>query len=316
MTLPRPIGAHMSISGGLDRAVFRAASVGASALQIFTKNQVQWVCRPLGEAEIGAFRTAVRERGIRYVYAHAGYLINLASDNPDTRRKSLDLLALELARAEVLGCDCLIMHPGSPRGDGFSTGVERVSTGILTALAMSDTHEICLALENTAGQGATLGRTLTELGEIIDACDRHPRIGLCLDTCHAFTAGYDLRDPDSLDGLIKELSGGPGSERLKVIHLNDSRDSLASRRDRHEHIGKGTIGLSGFSHILRHPALAGIPGIIETPKDAITLEEDRRNLRVIAEIECRGAHLILADSPCKEKSEPRKARTIQKKKLQ
>jgi deoxyribonuclease-4 len=180
----------MSIAGGLSKAVDRALPVQATALQIFTRNQKRWVNPPLEAAEATAFREAAGH--LRYVCAHAGYLINLASPDEAARERSLDALLDELGRAEQLGCDCLVLHPGSPKKDGRAIGLSRIAAGLREALSRTAGGEVRIALENTAGQGSTLGSTFRELGDLLDACDRDSRLAVCLDTAHAFAAGYDL----------------------------------------------------------------------------------------------------------------------------
>jgi deoxyribonuclease-4 len=279
----RPLGAHMSIAGGLPKAVERALSVQATALQIFTRNQKRWQNPPLDSAEATAFREAAKQ--LRYVCAHAGYLINLASPDEAVRERSLAALLDELDRAERLGCDCLVLHPGSPKSDARSTGISRIANGLREALVHTAGAKVQIAVENTAGQGSTLGSTFRELGEVIDACDRDGRLSICLDTAHAFAAGYDLSTSTGTTTLCRAIEQAVGWERIRVLHLNDAKNRCGSRADRHEHIGKGGIGSDGFRQILAIPELRGIPGILETHKDPKTLAEDVRNLRTIRRLE-------------------------------
>ena len=276
--LDRPLGAHMSIAGGLPKAVERAGSVGATALQIFTKNQVQWATPALSAETVSAFRAAIEGSRIRFLCAHAGYLLNLASPEADLRQRSVAALAEDMTRAEALGCDCLVLHPGSPVADDRETGLARVVSGLRTVLRRTARLRVAIALENTAGQGACLGADIAELAAIMDGLGGHPRLALCLDTCHAFAAGHDLRSPQAVARLVDEVDRRIGLARLRLLHLNDSRGDCGCRLDRHAHIGQGRIGVPGFRAVLGEPRLRRIPGIIETPKDEVTLEEDRQNL--------------------------------------
>ena len=269
----------MSIAGGVPLAVDRAARVGATALQIFTRNQLQWSAPELSEEEVQRFRVAVKQSPLRYVCAHASYLINIASPDPPLRARSESALVAELRRAEDLGCHCLVLHPGSPRSDTREAGVARVAESVMRVLAETRDCTVRLALENTSGQGTVLGSTVSELGDMVDACSRPARLGVCIDTCHAFASGHDLREKQAVVDLVAELGDRIGLERLWVLHLNDSLYGLGSHRDRHTHIGQGHIGAPGFRNLLTNEELVEVPGILETPKDRKTLVEDRRNLR-------------------------------------
>jgi deoxyribonuclease-4 len=269
----------MSIGGGVRHAVARAERVGATALQIFTRNQLQWSAPELREADVARFKAAVNDSALRYICAHASYLINLASPDTVTRSRSEAALIEELERAERLGCHCLVLHPGSPKGDGRGVGIARLVESLDRVLAATAGCRARLALENTGGQGNVLGATVAELGEIISACAESVRLGVCLDTCHAFVAGYDLREASVVNALVDEVGGLIGIDRVCVLHLNDAEYEVGSRRDRHAHIGKGQIGDAGFRNVLLHPLLRSVPGVLETPKKEPELNEDRRNLR-------------------------------------
>jgi deoxyribonuclease-4 len=279
----RPLGTHMSIAGGLCKAIERAESVAATAVQIFTRNQKRWENPPLADEEAVAFRAAAPR--LRYVCAHAGYLINLASPDEASRQRSLDALLDELDRAERLGCDCLVLHPGSPKDDGAEIGLSRVAEGLLAALSATPNDKVRIALENTAGQGSALGADIDELGRLLDLCDRDPRLTVCIDTAHAFAAGYDLTGQAGVDLLARTIDRRIGWDRVRVLHLNDATYACGSRRDRHEHIGRGQIGEAGFRHLLAIPELRCTPGILETHKDPKTLAEDIVNLRAIRRID-------------------------------
>lgn len=281
----RPLGAHMSVAGGFPRAVDRAQQVGASALQIFTKNQVQWHAPPLDAAKVVAFRQAAETAGLRFVCAHDSYLINPASPSERVRTLSEAGLELEVRRADALGCACLVMHPGSPKEDPVDVGLDRISRTVKHVLDATADCGTGIALENTAGQGRTLGAEFAQLADLLERLEWHPRLGVCLDTCHAFAAGYDLRTPQAVHALAQELQDTVTAERILLLHLNDSRGELGSHLDRHEHIGMGKIGEAGFAAVLREPLLRGVPGILETPKDAKTLAEDSHNLDVLRRLE-------------------------------
>ena len=284
----RPLGAHMSVSGTFVTAVEQSMLVGASAVQIFTKSQLRWQATPIAAESATAFRAAVSTAGLRFVCVHNSYLINLAATVDELREKSVASLIHELERAEMLGCACLVMHPGSPKQDGIDVGIQRVVAGLRTALKATAGFKVRIALENTAGQGATLGVKMPELGAMIAGVDGDPRVGVCIDTCHAFAAGYDLRTPQAVAGLVDEFAREVGLDRLIMLHLNDCKKECGSRIDRHEHIGQGCIGEAAFGYLLREPRLGGIPGIIETPKDEAKdpeLTDDKRNLALLRDLE-------------------------------
>ena len=278
----RPLGAHMSTSGSFTTAVEQARTVGANAVQIFTKSQLRWQASPLKESEASEFKAAVKEAGIKFVCAHNSYIINLASTNPETRDKSLASLIHEVERSEALGCACLVMHPGSPKDDGVECGLKRISDGLRQALKATSGCAVMIALENTAGQGATIGVSMEEIRSLMDGVDFDPRLRMCLDTCHAFAAGYDIRKKGGVDRLVGEIESLVGLDRLMMLHLNDSKKECGSNVDRHENIGEGFIGAVGFKNLFADKRLLGIPGIIETPKEDKTYaEEDTKNLLAI-----------------------------------
>ncbi len=283
----RPLGAHMSVSGGFITAVKQAVTVGADAVQIFTKSQLRWEAPPITEADAAAFRAAVKEAGLRFVCAHDSYLINLASGDSAARAKSVASLTHELRRADRLGCACLVLHPGSPKTESREVGVERVAAGVREVLKATPECACKLALENTAGQGSTLGTTFAELARMIELAGAPARLGVCLDTCHAFAAGHELRTPKAVAELAREFDRLIGLARLLVMHLNDSKKPFGSNLDRHEHIGQGSLGEDAFRCVLREPALKGIPGILETPKDDDDpeLTEDRNALALLRKLE-------------------------------
>ncbi len=277
----------MSIAGGMPRAVERARSVGATALQVFVKSSNQWAARPFDEGEVEAFRRAAREAGIdRHVIAHASYLINLATPDDSLWERSVEALAVEVERSAALAIPSLVLHPGSPREAGVEFGLSRVAKALDRVLlrdgrAARRREGVTVLLEVTAGQGATLGRTFEELGAIIARARSAERIGVCFDTCHALAAGYEFRTESGYRSTFAALDRAVGLGRLRAIHLNDSKADLGSRKDRHEHIGKGTVGLEAFGRILNDRRFSSIPMVLETPKDETTLAEDRENLAVL-----------------------------------
>ena len=276
----RPLGAHMSIAGGHFRAVENAVAVKATALQIFTRNQRQWSAQPLTDEEVEQFRTAFNESGLRFLCSHASYLLNLASGKPESRERSIKALRAELERSEALGCRCVVVHPGSHLGDGVDIGVRRVAEAVQQLLKETSGFSVGIALENTAGQGNMLGGNVAELAEIAKFANFPDRLGVCLDTAHAFGAGVDLRSSQKVREWAKNVDDRIGRDRVWVLHLNDTICKCGSKRDQHTHIGKGEIGTAGFANVLGEPLFHGIPGIIETPKDKKDeLKFDRLNLR-------------------------------------
>ncbi len=263
--MPR-LGAHMSIAGGLPRAVDRAKASRCEALQIFTKSAGQWRARELPAEEIALFRRRVEETGIRPVFAHNSYLINVAAAAPALRAQSIAALGEELDRAESLGLDGLVMHPGSYTSGTEATGLRLIGDAISRLIAKRPNGKTMVLLEHTAGQGTNLGHRFEQLAAILDRLGGSPRVGVCLDTCHLLTAGYDLCTDDGYAATFEEFDRIVGLGRIKVFHLNDSKKPCGSRVDRHEHIGKGCLGLEPFRRLLNDPRFAGLPMLLETPK--------------------------------------------------
>lgn len=270
----------MPVSGGLELAFERIRSIGGTAMQIFTRNQRQWRVPPLGKGTVRAFREAWGEWGDLPVAAHDSYLINLAASDLSIRRRSVNAFSTELRRAEALGIRFLVMHPGAHTGQGLERGLEICARGLDRAIERSGTGEVTVLLETTAGQGTGLGSTFEELAGIIGRSSHPDRIGVCFDTCHAFAAGYELRTRKGYRRTMSRFDETVGLERLMLLHLNDSRGGLGSRLDRHEHIGKGAIGLEGFRLLVRDRRFRRTPMILETPKGK-DLAEDARNLGVL-----------------------------------
>jgi deoxyribonuclease-4 len=283
MTAPR-LGAHMSIAGGMPEAVARAVSVEATALQVFVKSSNQWAARPFAEGEIDAYRTAARKAALHeHTLAHASYLINLASPDPALWEKSVTAFTVELDRCEQLGIPWLVVHPGSHVGTGAAEGIKRIAAALDRALVEGGGREAGVLLEITAGQGSTLGASFAELGEMLRLTKRKQRVGICFDTCHALAAGYEFRTAEAYAQMMSELDREVGLARLRAFHLNDSKTDRGSRRDRHEHIGKGCVGLPAFRLILTDPRLRDVPMVIETDK-ADDLAEDRMNLSALRSV--------------------------------
>ncbi|BDQ34301.1 deoxyribonuclease IV [Pseudodesulfovibrio portus] len=277
------LGAHMSIAGGLHMAFDRIRQVGGTALQIFTRNQRQWKIPALTGYDVELFGVAREQWGNYPIAAHDSYLINLASDQEEQEKRSLLSFAEELKRIEVLNIPYLVTHPGSHLGRGVDAGVARYAANLDRAIERSGTETGMVLLETTAGQGTNLGSTFEELAAII-AASRHPeRLGVCYDTCHTFAAGYDIRTPEAYAATFDAFDRTVGLDRLKFFHLNDSKTDFDSRRDRHEHIGKGAIGLDGFRNLMRDPRFKDVPKTLETPKDK-DLEDDIRNLSILREL--------------------------------
>jgi deoxyribonuclease IV len=274
-------GAHMSIAGGMDQAVLRARMVGCDALQVFTKNNNQWRAAPFRDGEVEAFRRLLAETGIGPVVAHDGYLINLAARMKALWRKSLAAFIVELERCATLGIPYLVTHPGSHGGAGEAEGIRRVAEALDAALAAVAGPMVLL--EVTAGQGTSLGWRFEHLAAIRQgvAPPLRRRIGVCLDTCHLFAAGYDFRAPAAYRALRRAMDATLGPGRVRAIHMNDSKKGLGSRVDRHEHIGRGQIGLAGFRHFVRDRTWRGVPLLLETPKEPDFRRTDRRNLAVL-----------------------------------
>jgi deoxyribonuclease-4 len=270
----------MSIAGGLALALERGRALDCSAVQIFVKNQRQWAARPLSDTEAREFRAARRATGIAAVFAHGSYLVNLASPSPEGWRQAVDAFTDELERAEALGLACVAIHPGSHLGTGVPAGLARVATALREALGRTRGYRVRIALENTAGAGGTLGRTFAELGAMLDQAGRARRLGVCLDTCHLFAAGYDIRTETGYRAAMVECATTLGIERVLAFHLNDARTPLGSGLDRHEHIGRGRLGLTVFRCLLNDARFRTVPKVLETPKEPEPIA-DRRNLTVL-----------------------------------
>jgi deoxyribonuclease-4 len=270
----------MSIGGGAHIAIERACSIACTAMQIFVKNNMQWFARPLSQDEIRTFLDHQQRAQLSSVFAHANYLINLAATNPQFHANSLRALAEELTRADQLELPFLVLHPGAHLGAGEEAGLERIIASIDAVFAVIPQIKTQIALETTAGQGSCLGYTFEQLAYIVKNVREPERLCVCLDTAHIFAAGYDLSTESAVKGTFREFDRTIGLARLKALHLNDSKTPRGSRVDRHEHIGKGKIGLPAFRFIMRDKRFRKIPKVLETPKEK-DLRQDVANMQTL-----------------------------------
>jgi len=274
------LGAHMSIAGGLHRAVERIRKVGGEALQIFSKNQRQWQGTPLDDETVARFRNALAQGGPLVAAVHDNYLVNLASPHEVIQRKSTEAFADELRRTERLGVPYLVTHPGAYVHGTLEDGLDRFVRNLDSAILLSQTTVVRILIENTAGQGTQIGWRFEEIAHILDASHHGHRLGVCFDTCHAFASGYDIRTRKAYLSTFADFHRIIGLQRLEFCHLNDSKRELGNRVDRHEHIGKGRIGLEGFRLLLNDGRFRHLPMVLETPKGK-DLTEDMENLKTL-----------------------------------
>jgi len=274
------LGAHMSIGGGVHMAIERACSINCTAVQMFVKNNMQWFARPLAREEIRAFLEH-RQRGeLLSIFGHANYLINLAATNPQFHANSMRSLSEELIRADQLELPFLVMHPGAHLGAGEEAGLEKIAASIDAIFRVIPKVKTRIALETTAGQGSCLGHRFEHIAYIIENVREPDRLCVCIDTAHLFAAGYDLGTESGIKKTFREFDRVIGFDRLAAIHVNDSKTARGSRVDRHQHIGKGQIGLDAFRFIMRDRRFRKIPKVLETPKGK-EMREDIRNLRTL-----------------------------------
>ncbi len=284
---PAPrLGSHLSIAGGVAEAIRRARELEFQTVQIFVKNQRQWVGPPLKADDIAAWKREAERDAFGPSVAHATYLINLASCDPTIREKSRGAFADELSRCDQLNIPYLVVHPGSSVGQERKAAIKGVADSINLIFERSPALRVKPLLETTAGQGSTLGSSFAELAAILAQLCQPDRVGICIDTCHVFAAGYDIRTRSGYENMVKEASGLVGLDRVRCWHLNDSRGDCGSRLDRHEHIGHGKIGNAGFKFVINDSRWTGIPMILETPKekDEHGEEWDCVNLRTLREL--------------------------------
>jgi len=271
------LGAHMSVAGGVSKAFERGQSIDCRTMQIFTRNQNQWKCKPLETTEIARYHEWAQRTGITPVVAHASYLINLGSPSAELWDKSVEAYQVELERADQLSILGVVLHPGSSMGAGEEAGKRRIAQGLDRVHAATPAAQTLTLLEITAGQGDHLGFRFEQLADIIAALDAPGRVGICFDTCHALAAGYEFRNADDYQRMWDTFDKALGVERLKVFHLNDSKKDLGSRVDRHTHIGEGFLGLTPFRLLLNDARFQALPMILETPKEE-DMADDVMNL--------------------------------------
>lgn len=289
------LGAHISTRGGLHTIFDRASAIDASAAALFAKNSNQWKGKTLTDEDCAAFAA---QRTVRPLLTHASYLINLATTNEEFHRKSIAAMIDELDRAERLGIHAVVLHPGAHMGAGADAAIDQIARSFDRIHAALPHHRVVTLLETSAGQGSCVGCTFEELGQMIARVDDRQRLGICIDTCHIFAAGYDLLTPDAYARTMDDMERHVGTDNVGAFHLNDSKKPLGSRVDRHEHIGEGALGLEPFRLLLNDPRFARIPKVIETPK-TIETESDRINLAKLRS---------LAGRPRKAARAPRRTR--------
>jgi deoxyribonuclease IV len=278
------LGAHVSAAGGVDLALVRANDFAMTSCQLFTKSERQWAAKPLDPEVVARFIANQDQYKFKHLVAHDSYLINVASPNPELWEKSRQALAHELERCDTLGIQYLVSHPGAHMGEGPEAGIARVAEAINRIHDEAPDGRAMILIETTAGQGTVLGRTFEEIAAILAAVADRSRVGVCLDTCHIFAAGYDIRDAETYAATMANFDETVGLSNLKCLHLNDSRKGLGLHVDRHAHIGEGEIGLAGFTNFMNDNRLCGLPGILETPKEAPNFEEDRMNLDMLKKL--------------------------------
>jgi len=275
------LGAHLSIAKGFDHALYEAKALGCNALQIFTKNANTWKERTLAADEIGRFEAARATTGINWIASHTSYLINLASPDKNKMEMSVEALRQELVRSSQLRISCVVLHPGSHMGTGEGEGISRIADNVNRIFHDTPRIRTRLLFETTAGQGSSMGRRFEQLAQLLYRVENKKGIGICLDTSHVFAAGYDIRTKKAYRQTMVVFDAVVGREHLHLIHLNDSKKELGSGIDRHEHIGRGQIGIAAFDFIMNDAALAGIPKIIETPKMEQGKDWDAVNLKCL-----------------------------------
>ncbi len=283
------IGCHVSIAGGIDNSVVRAEELSCNTMQIFSKNASTWREKILKKDEVESFRGNLKNSNINPVFIHTSYLINLASPSDELYFKSINAFLEEMKRADLLLPDpYVIIHPGAHTGAGEEYGIQRIirALNIILEKSADSNLKTMILLEDTAGSGTHLGYTFYQLKRMIEGAKDKNRIGICFDTCHAFTAGYDLSHKEGVEQTLEEIEKYVGLERLKVIHLNDSKFPLGSRKDRHMHIGKGYIGLECFRVLVNHKYLKDLPFILETPKN--DEKDDIKNIDLVKSLVAPG----------------------------
>ena len=260
------LGKHVSIAGGLDKAAIRADKIGCNALQIFIKNPRGWKMRSIDEKEINKLRNNIKRFNLNPLVVHSSYLINIASPKNELWEKSLKVLTKEYLRANKIGAQYFVLHPGNHTGSGVKNGIKKITKALNKLLQKVETSNTIILLENTAGAGTVIGSKFDELYDIINNVNNNDLLGVCFDTCHAFAAGYELNSKNGLEKTINIFEEKIGLDKLKIIHINDSKHKLGSKKDEHAHIAKGLIGKKAFINIINHKKLKDIPFILETPQ--------------------------------------------------
>jgi len=273
------IGAHISIAGGVSKSIGRAKAAGCEAVQIFSGNPRGWKIKPFDPEELKRFHLLCHQEDIRPVIIHSPYLINLAAPDETIYRKSMVAFRNELVRADQLGADGFVIHIGHHLGEGIESGIRKMADSLRESIDSLPELKTRILLENTAGEGSSLGHRAEYIAEIMEFSGVGDKLYLCFDTCHAYVSGYDIATARGLDETMDKIDRLIGLDRLRVVHFNDTKFGLGSRRDRHEHIGEGKIGMAGMKRIARHPALQEKTFILETPKD--TPESDLRNISLL-----------------------------------
>ncbi len=274
------LGVHVSTAGGkIYETVDRAVKLGCNTMQFFSRNPQQWRAASLDPQDAAEFRRRKESAGIAPVFVHIPYLINLASPNPRLYKLSVQAYIEDIRETDALGAEYLVTHMGSHKETTETGGIKRLTRALRKILAATEKTGVGILLENTAGSGSWLGYTFSHQRKVLEGLGAHPRIGFCLDTAHAFLAGYELSAAAGLEKLSADIEKQIGWERLKLVHLNDAKGACGSHLDRHDHIGKGGIGAEGMRRIINHPRLRTVPFILETPKD--TPEDDPRNLELV-----------------------------------
>ncbi len=276
------IGAHTSAQGGAQNAIWIGQEIGATTVQLFTSNQKRWQGKTIEEEDIALFKEAVAKTGLKKIMSHDSYLINLGSPDPEGLMKSQKAFKEELIRCQKLGISFLNFHPGAALDSTPEQCLEQIVKSLLTLEHLADKAETRLLIETTAGQGSSVGHRFEHLGFLIDKLHRHIPIGVCIDTCHIFAAGYDIRTKEAWEETLKAFEQEVGLEHLFAFHLNDSLKPLGSRRDRHAPLGKGEIGIECFEYVMTHPVLREIPKYLETPEGPPLWEKEIALLRKFA----------------------------------
>ena len=271
----------MSVAGGFEKAIERGLRIGCQTIQIFTKSNNQWAAPAITADQAKRFKAAMQESGIGPVFAHDAYLINVGSPDPQMAEKSRQALKVEVERATELGLAFVVMHPGAHMGSGEEEGLKRIAESVTWVLRQTAGSSVKILYENAAGQGSALGNRFEHLAALLKQTGDPRRVGICLDTCHLFAAGYDLRTAEAYEKSMAGFDRIVGLKSVEAVHLNDSKKELGCRVDRHEQIGQGKIGLEGFRCLMNDKRFSAVPMVLETPKDMETMEEDVINLKTL-----------------------------------